>query len=158
MGNFDSTLPSPCLRKCCLDDEGTCLGCFRSLEEIRKWAATDNQRRHAILSNATQRREACNNVLGGWKAPSVDEGSAHAILPAFGGDPVMEPKPAPLTPSEYLDGEGRSPIKREYVDGSADPDNPSASHESPQASPPSPIRLSAGALPAIRVVFHAFMP
>lgn len=29
----------------------------------------------------------------------------------------MEPKPVPLTPSEYLDREGRSPIKREYVDG-----------------------------------------
>jgi hypothetical protein len=56
-------------------------------------------------------------MLGGWKAPSVDGESAHAILAAFSGNPVMEPKPAPLTPSEYLDREGRSPIKREYVDG-----------------------------------------
>jgi predicted Fe-S protein YdhL (DUF1289 family) len=57
MGNPDSVLPSPCLRNCCLDDEGTCLSCFRSLEEIREWAGTDNQHRHAILSNAAQRRE-----------------------------------------------------------------------------------------------------
>jgi len=49
-------------------------------------------------------------MLGGWKVPSVDGGSAHAILAAFSGDPVMEAKPAPLTPSEYLDREGRSPI------------------------------------------------
>ncbi|HLZ99464.1 MAG TPA: DUF1289 domain-containing protein [Steroidobacteraceae bacterium] len=57
MDNPDSAPPSPCLRKCCLDDEGTCLGCFRSLEEIREWAGTDTQRRHTILSNALQRRE-----------------------------------------------------------------------------------------------------
>ena len=56
MADPDSALPSPCLRKCCLDDDGTCLGCFRSLEEIKEWGGTDNERRHAILENAALRR------------------------------------------------------------------------------------------------------
>jgi uncharacterized protein len=59
MDNPDSALASPCLRRCCLDEEGTCLGCFRSLEEIKEWAGAGDQRRHAILRNTTQRREAC---------------------------------------------------------------------------------------------------
>jgi predicted Fe-S protein YdhL (DUF1289 family) len=41
-----------------LGDDLTCLGCFRSLEEIKEWALADNQRRRLILQNAEQRRQA----------------------------------------------------------------------------------------------------
>ena len=58
MAEFDTPVQSPCIGNCCLDDDLTCLGCFRSLEEIKEWAIVDNRRRHAILQNAKQRREA----------------------------------------------------------------------------------------------------
>jgi uncharacterized protein len=58
MSNIDVPTPSPCIRNCCLDDDLTCLGCFRSLEEIKEWGVVDNQRRRIILQNAQQRKEA----------------------------------------------------------------------------------------------------
>ena len=57
MSDIDSFAQSPCMRNCCLDDELTCLGCFRSLEEIKEWGVADNHRRRMILQNAEQRRE-----------------------------------------------------------------------------------------------------
>jgi uncharacterized protein len=54
-----STVPeSPCIRQCCLDDDLTCLGCFRSLQEIKDWSIVSHPLRHAILQNAQTRREA----------------------------------------------------------------------------------------------------
>jgi uncharacterized protein len=58
MSDIDSSAQSPCIRNCCLGDDLTCLGCFRSLEEIREWWVVDDHRRRAILQNAKQRREA----------------------------------------------------------------------------------------------------
>jgi predicted Fe-S protein YdhL (DUF1289 family) len=58
MSDMDCSAQSPCIRNCCLDDDLTCLGCFRSLEEIKEWGVVDNQRRLAILQNARQRRLA----------------------------------------------------------------------------------------------------
>ncbi len=52
------TIHSPCLRDCCLGDDLTCLGCFRSLEEIKEWGLVDADRRRAILQNARQRKAA----------------------------------------------------------------------------------------------------
>jgi uncharacterized protein len=58
MSEIDNSSQSPCVRNCCLDDDLTCLGCFRSLEEIKEWGLVDMHRRHIILQNAKQRREA----------------------------------------------------------------------------------------------------
>jgi len=55
------TAQSPCIRNCCLDDNLICLGCFRSLEEIKEWSAVDDHRRRVILQSAKQRREAGEN-------------------------------------------------------------------------------------------------
>ena len=57
MSDIDTPTQSPCIRNCCLDDGLTCLGCFRSLEEIKEWGIVDNHRRRIILQNAKQRRE-----------------------------------------------------------------------------------------------------
>jgi len=57
MSDIDSSAQSPCVRNCCLDDELTCLGCFRSLDEIKEWTVVDNHRRRIILQNAKQRSE-----------------------------------------------------------------------------------------------------
>jgi uncharacterized protein len=57
---------SPCIRNCCLDDDLTCLGCFRSLEEIKEWGVVDNHRRSIILQNAKQRKEAYQMLGEQW--------------------------------------------------------------------------------------------
>ena len=47
---------SPCLRMCCLDDENICLGCFRSLDEIRQWRELTTQQRQEILNTVNVRK------------------------------------------------------------------------------------------------------
>jgi uncharacterized protein len=58
MTDIDCAAHSPCVRNCCLDDDLTCLGCFRSLEEIKEWSMVDLPRRRIILQNARQRKQA----------------------------------------------------------------------------------------------------
>src|ERR1700743_533634 len=55
MSDVDNRVQSPCIGNCCLDDDLVCLGCFRSLEEIKEWSISDNQRRRIILQNAASR-------------------------------------------------------------------------------------------------------
>lgn len=57
MSDIDASGQSPCIRDCCLGDDLTCLGCFRTLDEIKEWGLADAQRRCVILQNAKQRRE-----------------------------------------------------------------------------------------------------
>ena len=58
MIEFDDCARSPCVRNCCLDDDLTCLGCFRTLDEIKEWGMVDMPRRKHILQNAKQRKAA----------------------------------------------------------------------------------------------------
>jgi predicted Fe-S protein YdhL (DUF1289 family) len=58
LNHNDNIDESPCIRKCSLNEDDTCLGCFRSLEEILQWGGANNQERIIILQNARQRREA----------------------------------------------------------------------------------------------------
>ena len=54
----DQNLPeSPCQRKCCLDDNDICLGCFRSLEEIIGWSHANKTERLDIIKRAQDRKE-----------------------------------------------------------------------------------------------------
>ena len=49
---------SPCVRECCLDDRtDTCIGCFRTLDEITGWHAADAAERERILNRCAKRRE-----------------------------------------------------------------------------------------------------
>ncbi|MDP3008056.1 MAG: DUF1289 domain-containing protein [Methylococcales bacterium] len=48
---------SPCVRNCCLDNNDICLGCFRSLEEIRQWSSVDERTRQCFLVNAKSREK-----------------------------------------------------------------------------------------------------
>ena len=57
MSGIDGAISSPCVRNCCLDDDDTCLGCFRSLQEIKEWGVADGDRRRVILLNAVQRQK-----------------------------------------------------------------------------------------------------
>jgi predicted Fe-S protein YdhL (DUF1289 family) len=49
-------LQSPCIRSCCLDDQDICLGCGRSLDEIRNWSGLDIAQRRRVLELAQQRK------------------------------------------------------------------------------------------------------
>ncbi len=52
-----TVIESPCVRNCCLDDKDVCLGCFRTLEEIKSWGAAPPQLRQAIIRNADLRKK-----------------------------------------------------------------------------------------------------
>ncbi len=47
---------SPCVRKCTLDDDDVCVGCFRNIEEICAWGGASNEQRQQILNQAASRR------------------------------------------------------------------------------------------------------
>jgi predicted Fe-S protein YdhL (DUF1289 family) len=59
------TIVSPCIRICCLDDKDVCLGCFRTLDEIRNWQASDDTRRALVLEHCAERREAHDREFPG---------------------------------------------------------------------------------------------
>jgi predicted Fe-S protein YdhL (DUF1289 family) len=48
----ESTLASPCVRNCCLDEQDICLGCGRELKEILRWQAASDDERETILAAA----------------------------------------------------------------------------------------------------------
>ena len=52
-----SKLESPCVGKCCLDDQDICLGCLRSLDEIKEWSGANDARKEEILISIKQRLE-----------------------------------------------------------------------------------------------------
>ena len=41
-------VPSPCIRQCALDDNQVCLGCGRTLDEIRRWAGMANEEKAQV--------------------------------------------------------------------------------------------------------------
>jgi predicted Fe-S protein YdhL (DUF1289 family) len=53
----DKAIASPCIRKCCLDTNNICLGCFRSLTEIMQWTEVNEPTRQCFLDNAKRRKQ-----------------------------------------------------------------------------------------------------
>lgn len=51
-----SGVASPCIRNCCLDERDVCMGCGRTLDEIRAWGEADDASRTRILELAAGRR------------------------------------------------------------------------------------------------------
>ncbi|WP_413700738.1 DUF1289 domain-containing protein [Psychromonas sp. KJ10-10] len=47
-------IESPCVGKCRLDDKDICLGCLRSLDEIKEWSEASNSRKEEILIRIKQ--------------------------------------------------------------------------------------------------------
>jgi predicted Fe-S protein YdhL (DUF1289 family) len=50
-------LISPCIRNCQLDEDDICIGCHRSLDEVKSWRLDGVDRRKEILANCYIRRE-----------------------------------------------------------------------------------------------------
>lgn len=53
-----SSIASPCIRNCCLNEKDICLGCFRSIDEILIWGtASDEQKSTALALSNTRRKQ-----------------------------------------------------------------------------------------------------
>jgi len=51
-------IESPCLRKCTLDDDDVCVGCYRRIDEICAWGGASDAERRLILEQVALRRAA----------------------------------------------------------------------------------------------------
>ena len=47
--------PSPCVNVCTLDDDGVCLGCRRTLDEIMRWTRMSPEEQRAVIDSLPQR-------------------------------------------------------------------------------------------------------
>ncbi|WP_147867651.1 DUF1289 domain-containing protein [Stieleria maiorica] len=48
---------SPCVDHCALDAAQTCLGCFRTLDEIARWSVMSEEERRETNRRCRQRRQ-----------------------------------------------------------------------------------------------------
>ena len=51
-------LASPCVRNCCLDENDICLGCNRSLDEIKNWLSMTNSEKARVFIRCHEREVA----------------------------------------------------------------------------------------------------
>lgn len=51
----DIDVRSPCISVCKLDKSGVCVGCYRTIDEIRDWYRLDNDGRRLILEQIKNR-------------------------------------------------------------------------------------------------------
>ena len=56
----EQRVESPCVRKCTLDENDICVGCFRSIDEICAWGGASNEKRREILQSCERRRQEVN--------------------------------------------------------------------------------------------------
>ena len=58
-GRFDTTIASPCVQICQIDDaSGCCIGCLRAIDEIREWPIMTAPEKTRVLENVAARRAA----------------------------------------------------------------------------------------------------
>ncbi len=56
---LDDSVPSPCIAVCQVDDAtGCCIGCFRSIDEIREWPILSADEKRAVLARIAERKAA----------------------------------------------------------------------------------------------------
>lgn len=48
--------PSPCIGVCKIDDEGFCMGCVRTIDEIRNWSIMLPEQRNNTLQKIEERK------------------------------------------------------------------------------------------------------
>lgn len=51
-----SEIKSPCIKICKYDQEGNCMGCHRSMEEITNWIFMSDEEKKETLNNAELRK------------------------------------------------------------------------------------------------------
>ena len=73
----EPSLDAPCVRECCLDDADVCIGCGRTLDEIKAWHAADGPARGRILEAAAARRQARRDAPLRAPRPAPDDNVRH---------------------------------------------------------------------------------
>jgi predicted Fe-S protein YdhL (DUF1289 family) len=58
MNQNEDHVQSPCKENCCLNDEKTCQGCFRTIVEIAQWPQMDDMMRLDDLRKSEIRKKA----------------------------------------------------------------------------------------------------
>ena len=48
------TIASPCIRRCTLTDEGVCLGCGRTIDDITRWSKMSPLEKQQCIEQAQQ--------------------------------------------------------------------------------------------------------
>jgi len=49
---------SPCTKVCALDEQGYCVGCLRTADEIGRWTSMSAAEQWRVVAELKQRREA----------------------------------------------------------------------------------------------------
>lgn len=57
MSNDDS-VASPCVQVCCLDLDDICIGCYRTVEEIREWSLMSVEVKREVIRLTDERYQA----------------------------------------------------------------------------------------------------
>lgn len=56
---LDTSIPSPCIAVCQIDNaNGLCLGCHRSIDEIREWPILSAEEKQRILDSIAAKKAA----------------------------------------------------------------------------------------------------
>jgi len=53
---ISNKIKNPCIHVCTKDENGICLGCYRSLEEIRAWYKYSDKQKLEVLDVCDSRR------------------------------------------------------------------------------------------------------
>ena len=60
-GAAGATVASPCINICKMED-GLCVGCFRTLDEIASWSRMTPEQQRAVLGTIPQRAQHPKNA------------------------------------------------------------------------------------------------
>lgn len=60
---MNDTVKSPCISVCALNDDGVCIGCWRSVDEIAAWSSLDDERKREVIRAAQRRAKESGNWL-----------------------------------------------------------------------------------------------
>lgn len=63
---LDDVVPSPCIRVCALDEAEVCVGCLRTIGEIKDWGRLTADGRRDVLARVEERRAERAARLPAW--------------------------------------------------------------------------------------------
>lgn len=52
-----SDIYKPCIKKCCLNEDDICLGCFRTFNDMLAWSKASTQDKKIMLLKAEKRKK-----------------------------------------------------------------------------------------------------
>ncbi len=53
-----SSVEKPCIKRCCLNEKDVCMGCFRTLDDMKHWHKADRSEKVVMLNHAKEREAA----------------------------------------------------------------------------------------------------